>query len=127
MNKPRPCTCDRTVKDGTPYRIGRDCAKCYLYWNNPSSRRAMTAEVSEVTSPVVVPTAVPEPEWPAHIRAVALLRGPEDRGVGDTVANTLGLSGRMIKALVKATGLNCGCADRQMWLNQKYPYSETPT
>lgn len=53
------------------------------------------------------------------------MAAPEDRGVGDTIARVIGpMGGDAFKRWYKRiTGEDCGCGDRQAWLNQRYPYS----
>lgn len=69
--------------------------------------------------------APPRPkEWPLWARAVALLRHPEDKGLGDTIARNLAKLGAdaMVKLYVQATGGDCGCSRRHEILNQMFPY-----
>lgn len=48
-------------------------------------------------------------------------RRPEDTGLGDTVHRLLG--GDAFPTWFHAVfGRDCGCADRQRWLNQRFPY-----
>ncbi len=45
----------------------------------------------------------------------------KDKGFGDTVERFTSATG--IKTVVKAVfGDNCGCNERQEWLNKKIPY-----
>ncbi len=67
------------------------------------------------------PVADPKDQssWPVLARVAAKMAKPEDKGVGDTVQRLAALvGGEQFKALVP----NCGCSDRQKWLNEKYPY-----
>jgi hypothetical protein len=74
---------------------------------------------------VVVQEAQPIPraKWPAHIKALALLARPEDRGIGDVIARTVGpIGGDLYKEWhQKIFGKPCGCSDRQDNYNQLYP------
>ena len=54
---------------------------------------------------------------------VTMFRAPEDTGVGDTVERLLSKAGgRAIKRMLERVGVNCGCTNRQRWLNRNYPY-----
>lgn len=60
-------------------------------------------------------------DWP--VRFATLIRSPEDIGVGDTIARTIGpFGGEAVKAFIKSLGEDCGCDARQDLLNKKYPY-----
>ncbi len=70
-------------------------------------------------------TPAPRSEWPAKIKLMAMAAEPSDKGVGDTVERVLG-SGAIKDWLKQAlAGASCGCANRQAWLNERYPYSAT--
>lgn len=61
--------------------------------------------------------------WPLLARPLKLMAKPEDRGLGDIVARTVGpVGGDAFKAwFVEAFGRDCGCGDRQVWLNIHFP------
>lgn len=62
-------------------------------------------------------------EWPVLVKLVAVMRKESDRGVGDTVARVIGpAGGDAFKEWMDKLGLNCGCGERQEWLNGLYPY-----
>lgn len=65
-----------------------------------------------------------EPEVKAKwINWVKWFKKPEDRGVGDTVERLLAkIGGRSIKKILMHLGQDCGCTNRQKWLNARYPY-----
>ena len=64
-------------------------------------------------------------EWPAWARGVELLRFPEDVGVGDTVERWAAkVGGAQFKAMAKAVGLPCRCAQRREEWNKRFPYSK---
>jgi hypothetical protein len=44
----------------------------------------------------------------------------KSRGLGDTVAKITKFTG--IKMIVESITENCGCAEKQEWLNGKVPY-----
>jgi hypothetical protein len=50
-------------------------------------------------------------------------RVPSDIGVGDTLVHIIGdgFSARF-KRLTGELGINCGCTNRQRWLNARFPY-----
>jgi hypothetical protein len=59
----------------------------------------------------------------AWVRWVKLLRKPEDRGVGDTVARIAAkFGGERFKAFSKRIGIPCGCTERQAAWNEQWPY-----
>lgn len=56
-------------------------------------------------------------------RFIKLLRKPEDKGVGDTVARMIASVGLdRWKAFSKKIGIPCGCSQRQDELNRLWPY-----
>lgn len=63
-------------------------------------------------------------EWPVAARLVARLRARGDRGVGDTIARSLDkLGAKAMKRLYRIImGADCGCADRQARLNERFRY-----
>ena len=67
---------------------------------------------------------IPKSEWPAWAKLVALKALPEDRGVGDTIARTIGpIGGDRFKAWFHDTfNRSCGCSERQDAMNLQYPY-----
>lgn len=69
---------------------------------------------------------LPPEQWPLLIKTAAFFKSSKDKGVGDTVARTIGpVGGDAFKAWAKAVGFECGCADRQAALNRTYPYPPT--
>lgn len=71
-------------------------------------------------------TPKPVAEWPLSARIIAKLRGPEDKGLGDTLARNLSYIGAdsMASAYEWLTGHDCGCGDRQGKLNRMFSYPE---
>jgi hypothetical protein len=69
------------------------------------------------------PPKPPKP-WPLAARTVAKLRRDGETGVGDTLARLIGSvkGDRMARWYTRMTGRDCGCADGQAALNQRYPY-----
>lgn len=63
------------------------------------------------------------PEWPLALRPLKLLAIESDHGLGDIVARHVGpVGGDAFKAWYRyAFGRDCGCGDRQKWLNQRFP------
>lgn len=84
--------------------------------------------VSVVPEPAAMTVVFNNPvnRWPLWTTAVKLLRQPEDQGVGDTLARTVGpVGGDAYKAwFTKTFGRPCGCTERQVDLNRKYPYEK---
>lgn len=70
--------------------------------------------------------AVPRDQWPAWAKALALVRKPDDSGLGDVIARIVGpIGGDAYKAWhMRTFGESCGCADRQAGLNAKYPLGD---
>lgn len=79
------------------------------------------------------PEKKPRPTWPNNVfglvaRTIKLMRTPEEKGVGDTIARVIGpVGGDAYKTWFTTTfGKPCGCAERQENLNQLFPYETTP-
>jgi hypothetical protein len=66
-------------------------------------------------------------EWPLWAKTIARLAASEDRGVGDTIARTIGpVGGDAFKKWFQTlTGHPCGCNARQERLNALYPLGPT--
>ncbi len=62
-------------------------------------------------------------QWPLWAKALAIIAKPEDKGIGDVVARTIGAeNSEAFKKWYKATtGKNCGCNGRQRRWNIEYP------
>jgi hypothetical protein len=61
--------------------------------------------------------------WPTWARALAMLREPQDRGLGDTVRRTLGPIHEAYSEARRALGATpCKCRDRQTRWNHRFPY-----
>lgn len=67
--------------------------------------------------------AVPESDWPLWAKALKLLAKPEDKGIGDVVARTIGSeTSQAFKTWFKKTfNRDCGCAGRHAQWNAMYP------
>lgn len=63
--------------------------------------------------------------WPWYVRAITILQKEEDRGIGDTIHRNLARFGanHMIW-LLKKLNIDCGCHDRQDYLNAMFPYEK---
>lgn len=63
-------------------------------------------------------------QWPLAVLAVARFRKEGDLGIGDTVARLIGSSRseRFKKWFALKFHRDCGCTDRQRWLNARFPY-----
>lgn len=56
-------------------------------------------------------------------RRIERLKKPQDKGLGDTIARIFAkFGGNKFKWVAKKLGLNCGCDDRQEYLNKRFPY-----
>lgn len=75
----------------------------------------------------VVKTKWPLTPFGIAARTLKLLKSPEDSGVGDTIARTVGpVGGDNYKKWFKDTfGRTCGCTERQDQLNEQFPYEKT--
>lgn len=63
------------------------------------------------------------PKTEAWVRLVRLLRKPQDKGIGDTVARIAArVGGERFKAWSKRIGMPCGCTERQKAWNERWPY-----
>jgi len=68
-------------------------------------------------------TEYTKPVWPRMIHAIAKRRKEGDRGVGDTIEWCLAkMGGNQFKWVIEKLGIECGCNDRQKYLNNLYPY-----
>ncbi len=73
--------------------------------------------------PLVQQIILPHDQWPIWAKALSKRATPEDKGIGDVVARTIGpeASGAF-KAFYEMTfGKPCGCNGRQKLWNTKYP------
>ena len=61
--------------------------------------------------------------WPLYLQPFKLLAVEGDQGLGDIIARTVGpVGGDAFKDWYKRTmGQDCGCRDRQIYLNTTYP------
>lgn len=76
----------------------------------------------------VPPQPIPREKWPRWVKLVAMLRKPEDKGVGDTVASIAAkMGGDKFKVWAERLKIPCGCSERQDLWNVRYPYSPLPT
>ncbi len=77
----------------------------------------------------VVVNEIPRDQWPQWAKAIAKRAKPEDKGVGDVVARTIGAeTSGAFKAFYEMTfGKPCGCNGRQKLWNIKYPLNSKAT
>ncbi len=79
------------------------------------------APVDILTEPKVQP--VRSLEWPTLVKRIANRKVSSDRGVGDTLERLFSyVGGRQFKRVMEMLSVECGCGDRQTWLNNAYPY-----
>ncbi len=71
----------------------------------------------------ILPQPIPRKDWPIWAKALVMLAKPEDKGIGDVVARTIGAeNSEAFKKWFKATtGKDCGCTGRQRRWNIEYP------
>ncbi len=82
------------------------------------------SKYAPATRPVsILPQPIPRKDWPLWTKALAILAKPEDKGIGDVVARTIGAeNSEAFKKWFKATtGKDCGCTGRQKRYNLQYP------
>lgn len=81
-------------------------------------------QIAAPPAPVIPP--VPRSEWPVWAAGISLLAAPEDSGVGDTVARTIGpATSAAFKAWYLASFKSpCGCSRRQAEWNARFPYPQ---
>ncbi len=72
---------------------------------------------------------IPREDWPFWAKALEKLSAPEDKGIGDVVARTIGAeNSEAFKRWFKLTfGKPCGCNGRQKLWNTKYPLNSKAT
>lgn len=79
------------------------------------------ATASQV-QPMPIPP-VPAGDWPLVIRLIKDQAKPGDRGIGDTLHRLIAEAGLDVWTVqLRAAGIDCGCSERQSWLNARYPY-----
>ncbi len=82
------------------------------------------AELQKKFSPKPTPIQpIPRKDWPLWAKGLAMISKPDDKGIGDTVARTIGAeNSEAFKKWFKATtGKDCGCTGRHRRLNIEYP------
>ena len=72
---------------------------------------------------------IPSKQWPTWAKALKLIARPEDKGIGDVVARTIGAeNSEAFKAFYhRVTGRLCNCKGRQERWNRLYPLNQQPT
>ena len=62
--------------------------------------------------------------WPRLLKIVAKYRHPADLGLGDTLVHLIGdtNSSRFKTWFKRKFNRDCGCTDRQRWLNARFPH-----
>lgn len=74
-------------------------------------------------STAIPPAAMPRDQWPMAVRILARLASDGEKGVGDTIKNQLKIGNKdVIDWAMKAMKIPCGCDDRRIWLNARFPY-----
>ncbi len=86
--------------------------------------RTFQMKYAPPTSPSPKPIhPIPRKDWPLWAKGLAMMSKPEDKGIGDVVARTVGAeNSEAFKKWFKATtGKDCGCTGRQRRWNMEYP------
>jgi hypothetical protein len=85
---------------------------------------ALATSFIAVAAPLTRVRAVPSQDWPRWAKDIEKDRQATDAGLGDTVARIIGntKSAAFKNWFQQIFGKSCGCAERQRWLNQRYPY-----
>ncbi len=101
-------------------------AQPYLLDNRPLllSHVRERIKASGIVSVSAVPIqSIPRKDWPLWAKGLAMIAKPEDKGIGDVVARTIGAeNSEAFKKWFKATtGKDCGCTGRQAQYNLQYP------
>ena len=67
---------------------------------------------------------IPHEKWPLWSLAIARLKKEGETGLGDTITRMIGHSNseRFKAWFQRKFGKSCGCEERRVWLNRKYPY-----
>ncbi len=82
------------------------------------------AELQKKYSPALAPLKpIQRKAWPLWAKALGMIAKPEDKGIGDVVARTIGQenSEAFKKWFKSTTGKDCGCTGRQRRWNMEYP------
>jgi hypothetical protein len=85
---------------------------------------ALVTSFIAVAAPLVRIRPLPMDAWPRWAKDLTQDRQPEDTGLGDTIVHVIGgARSEKFKSWFNETfGINCGCIERQRWLNQRFPY-----
>lgn len=77
---------------------------------------------------ITAPRTKPVSEWPRWAKMLARRKRDGEAGIGDTILRMIGKdrSDRFKAWFKRWVGVDCGCSDRQNWLNRQYPYSNPP-
>lgn len=90
----------------------------------PLPRRGQPTAPLPLPATVTLTKALPCAQWPLIIKIIARRRRAGDIGAGDTTKHIVGdeRSDRFQKWFHRKFGKSCGCASRQRWLNERFPY-----
>ena len=104
------------------------CAKCtdVQYYDARIKKSNAKSWVPPPAGTVIIQksSAIEYPRWPRILKLIASRRKPGESGLGDTIHRLIPKSDELI-ARLKAWGIDCGCRDRVIWLNLRYPYTTT--
>lgn len=110
VHRQRPCAgaCTCTV-DGKRLEDRGICPKGYF-------------EPGAVVEVIPATYSAPLADWPWWAKAIKKRAQPREKGIGDTLARKFGGAGERFKRAMERIGIECGCQQRQEWLNARYPY-----
>jgi hypothetical protein len=85
---------------------------------------ALATSFIAVAAPLIRIHPLPMDQWPTWAKDLAQNRQLEDTGLGDTMVHIIGdaRSEKFKRWFKDKFGGNCGCVQRQRWLNQRFPY-----
>ncbi len=90
---------------------------------HPKVKIFSIGEIKRTSPNSILPKSIAYSEWPMWAKALSMIAKPEDKGIGDVVARTIGAeNSEAFKKWFKATtGKDCGCTGRQRRWNIEYP------
>jgi hypothetical protein len=111
-----PCPCTIDGRDIIDHANAGNCPEDF--YNHPPE-----IDIPDPPEPAPLPAPHPHP-WPWAIRVAAkVFRDESDRGFGDTAQRMIAkLGGEHVKRILADAGIECGCRERQEWLNARFPY-----
>lgn len=104
--------------------MGGGCCALGAFGGKPSLGICRQCGGNPVQVTVSAPSHIaPESsEWPWWAKALKKRAQAGEKGIGDTLARKFGSTGEAFKKVMECIGIQCGCQQRQEWLNARYPY-----